>query len=297
MGYLMNKKAELGDENLGDDVEVIEDEQGETEQVGDEQNSGTDQDDQQGDEGEDDSDEVIVSIGEEAPPPEEQAHAPAWVKELRKANREKEKRIRELEAKLTTTTEKKPVALGPKPKLEDHDYDADKYESALSDWFERKRQADAEVEKSRQAEQAQQRAWQEKLDGYGKAKAELRVRDFEDAEAVAQELFNVTQQGVVLQGSDNPALVIYALGKNPKKAAELAKIDDPVKFAFAVAKLEKDLKVTNRKAAPAPERMVSSTGRVSGAVDSTLERLRSEAEKTGNYTKVLQYKRQKAAKN
>jgi hypothetical protein len=101
----------------------------------------------------------------------------------------------------------------------------------------------------------------------------------------------------VLQGADNPALVIYALGKNPKKAAELAKIEDPVKFAFAVAKLEKELKVTNRKAAPAPERMVSSTGRVSGAVDSTLERLRAEAEKTGNYTKVLQYKRQKAAKN
>jgi hypothetical protein len=217
------------------------------------------------------------------------------VKELRKANREKEKRIRELEAKLTQTTEKKPVVLGPKPKLEDYEYDADRFETALADWFDRKRQADTEAEKARQAEQAQQRAWQEKLEGYGKAKAELRVRDFEDAEAVAQELFNVTQQGVVLQGADNPALVIYALGKNPKKAAELAKIEDPVKFAFAVAKLEKELKVTNRKAAPAPERMVSSTGRVSGAVDSTLERLRAEAEKTGNYTKVIQYKRQKQA--
>jgi hypothetical protein len=64
----------------------------------------------------------------------------------------------------------------------------------------------------------QQKAWQAKLDGYGKAKAELRVKDFEDAEAVAQELFNVTQQGVMLQGADNPALVVYALGKNPKKA-------------------------------------------------------------------------------
>jgi hypothetical protein len=39
--------------------------------------------------------------------------------------------------------------------------------------------------------------------------------------------------------------------------------------------------------------MISSTGRVAGAVDSTLERLRLDAEKTGNYTKVLQYKRQK----
>lgn len=292
----MNKKAELGDENLDSDTEVIEDEEViETEQVGDEQNSDADQHDQdQGDEDED-SDEVIVSIGEEAPPPDEHAQAPGWVKELRKANREKEKRIRELEAKLTQTSEKKPVALGPKPKLEDYEYDADRFETALADWFERKRHADAEAQKAQQAEQAQQQAWQEKLAGYGKAKAELKVRDFEDAEAVAQELFNITQQGVVLQGADNPALVIYALGKNPKKAAELAKIEDPVKFAFAVAKLEKELKVTNRKAAPAPERMVSSTGRVSGAVDSTLERLRAEAERTGDMTKVLAYKRQKRA--
>ena len=294
----MNKKAATGDENLDDDTLVIDDQesQDDSENVGDEQNSGTDQDDQQsGDDQEGDDNEVIVSIGEDAPPPDEQAHAPGWVKELRKANREKEKRIRELEAKLTQTTEKKPVALGAKPKLEDFDYDADKFESALADWFERKRQADTEAQKLQQAEQAQKQAWQEKLEGYGKAKAELKVRDFEDAEAVAQELFNITQQGVVLQGADNPALVIYALGKNPKKAAELAKIEDPVKFAFAVAKLEKELKVTNRKAAPAPERMISSTGRVSGAVDSTLERLREEAARTGNMTKVIQYKAQKRA--
>ena len=294
----MNKKAETGDENLDDETLVIDEQEGhDSEQVGDEQNSDTDQDDQQSgdDQNEGDEDEVIVSIGEEAPPPDEHAQAPGWVKELRKANREKEKRIRELEAKLTQTSEKKPVALGPKPKLEDYEYDADRFETALSDWFERKRHADAEAQKVQQAEQAQQQAWQEKLAGYGKAKAELKVRDFEDAEIVAQELFNVTQQGVVLQGADNPALVIYALGKNPKKAAELAKIEDPVKFAFAVAKLEKELKVTNRKAAPPPERTVQGTGRVSGAVDSTLERLRAEAEKTGNYTKVLQYKRQKRA--
>jgi hypothetical protein len=294
----MTKKAATGDENLDDGTLVIDDQesQDDSENVGDEQNSGTDQNDQQsGDDQEGDDNEVIVSIGEDAPPPDEQAHAPGWVKELRKANREKEKRIRELEAKLTQTTEKKPVALGEKPKLEDFDYDADKFESALTDWFERKRQADTEANKLQQAEQAQKQAWQEKLEGYGKAKAELKVRDFEDAEAVAQELFNITQQGVVLQGADNPALVIYALGKNPKKAAELAKIEDPVKFAFAVAKLEKELKVTNRKAAPAPERMISSTGRVSGAVDSTLERLREEAARTGNMTKVIQYKAQKRA--
>jgi len=241
-----------------------------------------------------DTEEVVVSIGEEAPPPEEHTPAPEWVRELRKTNRELQRQNRELQSKLQVQpTENKPVAIGAKPKLEDHDYDADRYEEALTSWFERKRQAD-EINAKQEAEvMNQQKAWQAKLDGYGKAKAELRVRDYEDAEAIAQEVFSITQQGVILQGAENPALVVYALGKNPKKAKELAEVTDPVKFAFAVAKLEKELKVTNRRAAPAPERIVSGTGRSSGAVDSTLERLREEAARTGNMTKVIQYRAQK----
>jgi desulfoferrodoxin (superoxide reductase-like protein) len=294
----MNTKAVSGEENQDDDTIVVEDEGQDTEQTTYEHKSIGDQgDDQDTESNEGDSDEVIVSIGEEAPPPEEQTHAPEWVRELRKTNRELQRQNRELQGKLQSTaqTETKPVVLGKKPSLEEHDYDADKFEVALADWFERKRQADEANARQEAEVMNQQKAWQAKLDGYGKAKAELRVKDFEDAEAVAQELFNITQQGVVLQGADNPALVIYALGKNPKKAKELSDIKDPVKFAFAVAKLEKELKVTNRKAAPPPERIVSGTGRVSGAVDSTLERLREEAARTGNMTKVVQYKAQKRA--
>jgi len=292
----MNVQAELANENDQDDlIEVEEEDQNHEENSSEHKSAGNQDDDQDTGNDEDDSDEVIVSIGEEAPPPEEQTQAPEWVRELRKTNRELQRQNRELQGKLQTNaqTETKPVVLGKKPTLEDHDYDADKFEEALANWFDRKRQADEANAKQEAEVMNQQKAWQAKLDNYGKAKAELRVKDFEDAEAAAQELFNVTQQGVVLQGADNPALVIYALGRNLKKAKELSEIKDPVKFAFAVAKLEKDLKVTNRKAAPPPERVVSGTGRSSGAVDSTLERLREEAARTGNMTKVIQYKQQK----
>ena len=297
MGSTMNLKAEAGENDNGGEAAVLDDEQQPVEiEVSEDDSADGQQAVGSDDEHAEEPDEVVVSIGEESPPTEEEVRAPEWVRELRKANREKERRIRELEARLATTApENKPVQLGPKPKLEDHDYDAERFEQALDAWHERKRQHDLETERVRQAEQAQQQAWQAKLEGYSKAKAELKVRDYEDAEAIAQEVFSVTQQGVILQGAENPALVVYALGKNPKKAADLSKITDPVKFAFAVARLEKELKVTNRRAAPAPERIVQGTGRASGTVDSTLERLRAEAEKTGNYTKVLQYKRQKQA--
>lgn len=238
-------------------------------------------------------DELIVTIGEEAPPQEEEKPAPEWVRELRKQHRELQKRNRELEAKLTQDQAPKAPEIGKKPTLEDFDYDAEKFENSLAQWFERKRQADEQAAKVQADIEKQQQEWQARLQGYGKAKAELKVKDYDDAEGIVQESFNTTQQGVILQGADNPALLVYALGKNPKKAKELASISDPVKFAFAIAKLETQLKVTNRKAAPPPEKTVQGTGRVSGTVDSTLDRLRAEAEKTGNYSKVMAYKRQK----
>lgn len=243
----------------------------------------------------DDEDEVVISIGEESPPQEEEARAPAWVRELRKANREKEREIRELKAKLTATaTETKPVELKAKPTLESCDYDSDEYESKLAEWYEQKREYDAVEANAAAQRDAEAKEWQDKLDSYAKARASLKVRDYEDAEAFALDTFNVTQQGIVLQGSENPAHLIYALGKSQKRAKELASINDPVKFAFAVAKLETQLKVTNRKAATAPERTITSGGgRISGSVDSTLDRLREEAVKTGDLSKVMAYKRGK----
>jgi len=237
-------------------------------------------------------DEIVVSIDGEEPPPQEEQAAPEWVRELRREHRELKKRNRELESRVNQSTETNPVvSLGPKPNLEALDYDTEKYEQSLADWYERKKLVDDQQSQVRRAEEEQQQAWNAKLEGYVEAKTKLKVRDYDDAEEVAQQMFNVVQQGVVIQGAENPALVIYALGKNPKKAKELAAIDDPVKFAFAVAKLESNLKIGNRKAATQPERTVSATAPSSGAVDSTLERLREEASKTGNMDKVMAYKR------
>jgi hypothetical protein len=287
----MGQTAEREDENeVTEEIEMQED--ADLENVSDEQNTDADQEPET-EAQEESGDEVIVSIGEETPPQEQEQRAPEWVRELRKSHRELQRQNRELQAKLETTqTETKPVLLGVKPTLEGHDYDAEKYEEALANWFERKRQTDEQAQQAKRAEEETKQAWQAKLDAYGQAKAGLRVKDFDDAEMAIQEVFNVTQQGVVLQGAENPALVVYALGKNPKRAKELAGIKDPVKFAFAVAKLETQLKVTNRKAAPPPEKTVKGTGSLSGAVDSTLERLREEAAKTGNMSKVMAYKRQ-----
>lgn len=253
-----------------------------------------------GSEDESSDDEVVVLIEGESPPQEEEeevSEAPKWVKELRKTHKEVVRKNRELEEKLKSLEAPKaeqPVELGAKPTLRDHDYDDEKFEAALEAWHDRKRKVEAqEADKQKQSKAAQD-AWTAKVEAYNKARTALKVKDYDEVAANAGEVLNATQQGIIVAGSENPALVVYALGKNPKKAAELAKIQDPVQFAFAIAKLEGQLKVSNKLSAPPPEKVVSAgTGRSSGSVDSTLERLRAEAERTGDYSKVIAYKKSK----
>jgi hypothetical protein len=246
---------------------------------------------------EDATEDLSVTFEGVKPPEEDRTPAPAWVRDVRKQNRELLKQNRELQRRLNeSTAERPPAALPKKPTLEEHDYDAAKFEAALLSWTEQKRQHD-EAEARRKAEAEKQAAdYQAKLAAYGSADVRRQVADFEDAEAVVLAAFDVTQQGIILQGAENPALLVYALGKNEAKAKELAAIKDPVRFAFALAKLEATMRV-NRRAAPAPERPVAGSVKPgASAGNAHLERLRAEADRTGDRTKVAAYLRQQREK-
>jgi hypothetical protein len=242
--------------------------------------------------------ELVVSIGNEEPTPEpETEQAPAWVKDLRKQNRELQKQVRQLERNAAPAVQGETNTAPPKkPSLADVDYDTGAYEAKLDEWYGAKATYDRQVAERQKAQDAVKGAWDAKLAGYNTAKAELKARDFDDAEAVIADVLSVTQQGIILDGAEKPALLIYALGKNPKKAAELAAITNPVAFAAAIGRLEASLKITSRKPSAAPEPIPSGNARKTGAVDNTLERLRADAEKTGDLSKVMAYKRQQRAK-
>lgn len=235
--------------------------------------------------------EFVVQIGDDPEPEPETAATPEWVKELRRKARDDAKRVKELERQLAER-ETKPAVLGAKPTLAACDYDDARFETELAAWYDRKRVADDAEAKAKAEQEAGQRAYEQRLAGYGKAKAAMPVADFDEAEAVALDALNVTQQGIILQGCDKPELVIYALGKAPERLKALAAISDPVQYAFAVAKLETQMKLTQRKGPPPPEKVLGGAG-AAGATDNTLERLRAEAEKTGDYSKVVAYRNAK----
>lgn len=238
--------------------------------------------------------EFSVSIGEEPEPEEPHGPAPKWVKEMRKQNKEQARRLRQLESELAKSRTQPPtpeIELGEKPVLEKFDYDTAKYEEALAEWYKRKLAADERAARAKAQAEEQQRKWNERLGAYERGKVVLGAEDFDDAEAVVKQHLDVVQQGILVHGAKDPALLAYALGKNPSKAQALGMIKDPVEFAFAAARLEAQLKVSGKKPVTQPETRIVGNGRPVGGSDATLERLRAEAERTNDFTKVAAYKR------
>lgn len=280
----------MSDQLHEDQVEELEQEEEQRE----EETNESEEEESSEEEEEDDS--VIVTIGDEKPPveDEEEKAAPKWVKDLRKQTKEQAKLIRELQAEKAASSAPaaKTPELGPKPTLEDSDWDAEDFEVKLTEWHDRKRQVEQEKAKAVEQQEAQQKAWQGKLARYTEAQTNLKARDFADVEESVKGVLDETQLAIIVQAAKDPALMVYAIGKNPKKAAELASLKNYVEFAYALGELSKDMKVTTRKAAPPPEGKVrGGNAPVSGSVDSNLERLRADAEKTGDYSKVSAYRR------
>jgi len=245
------------------------------------------------------SDEEEVGFGSEEPPAsEEEKAAPQWIKDLRQRQRELARENADLKARIGAGQPGQPNAkptLPPKPKLADYEFDEERYEAARDAWEAKKREEDSWEENQRKATEAQQHAARAVEEQYAKDKAALKVKDYQEREDTVADALEPIQQAIMKKGAGNAALLVAALGRDPKKLQELASIKDPVKFAVAVGKLETEVKVTKRTSTkPAPEGSVrsGSSGASTAGSKATLERLEAEAERTGDRTKLITYKRQ-----
>lgn len=286
-------RTKLGEE---DNIDQIEDNQ-EVESREDPEET-QDKSNQSDDETSEDE-EFVITVGDEEPEPSDDDDfsgkpAPTWVKDLRKKEREARKRIKELEAQVQQAKPAdKPIEVGPKPKLADFDYDEDQFESAVEQWHERKRQVEQQQAAKQAEEEKAKQAWQTKMQSYEERRQNVasKVRDFEEVEEAAKDKLTATQQGILIHAAENPELILYHLGKNPKKAQELSEITDPIQFAFAAAKLDSQMKIQTRKPSTQPERKPSGSAGLSGVVDQKLAQLEAKAAKTGDRTELIKYKK------
>jgi len=262
-----------------------------------------------------DDDETVITLGAEdeaqaaaAAEEAEVAQAPAWVRDVRKTNKELVRKMREQEAEIArlkgsgaATGAPAAIVVGEEPTFESCEYDPDKFKAALTAWTQRKAEADAQQAAQATARANEEKAWRTRVDAVEGAAAKLKVRDPEGAILAFEGTFSVLQRGIIMGAPEDAATsaaLRYALGTNPARAKALAAVTDPIKFAMKLGDVIREMKVNTRKPAPVPERRVSGNVAGAAAVDNTLNKLREEAARTGNHSKVIAYKnaqRKKAA--
>lgn len=219
-------------------------------------------------------------------------------RQMRQANREKARRIKELEKQLESIKPKEPP-LGVEPTLEGCDFDADRFKVQYREWLEKKAKREAEIKAQEQQEQEAQRAWQQRLSHYSQLR-EQRVKqeqEFEEFEEIVQSELTDVQQGILLKGAKDATAIIAKLGKDPAQLEKYARIADPVEFAFAIAELEVTMKQPSKnQQMPQPERKIRGNAGTLNA-NARLEQLRAEAMRTGDFTRVVAFNAQQRRKS
>jgi hypothetical protein len=235
--------------------------------------------------------ETVIHFEDEAAPAGTDDTPP--IRQLRERVRELNRELSELRS---GETQKRQEELGPRPKLADFDYDEDKHDAALETWHEKKRQYE-QTASSREIEaKAAERDWQRDMETYAAKRDALGMSDFEEAAEIVKSSLNIAQQATIIKAANNPAAFVYGLAHSDSRLAEISKIQDPIKLAAAIARMEGGLKVVKRRRPAAPDRPAKGSGKLGTTTDKHLEKLKAEAERTGKRTAFLAYQRKLRAK-
>jgi hypothetical protein len=230
-----------------------------------------------------DDEEDLIGFGDEgaAPAPED---ATSTVRHLREELRRQQRE----NAELRKVTAKPKVELGARPTLADVDYDEDRFEAALDDWKSRKAQIEREEQESQEQARKGAQEWADRTEAYKARKAQLRVPDFDVAEATVFTALPEAHQALLMK-SGKAAELVAALHRSPAKLDELSKLD-LTDAAMLVGELRSKLTVNKRKPSPNLDQPLRGNAAVSGGGDRELARLEKEADRTGDSSALIAYR-------
>lgn len=231
-------------------------------------------------------DELIIELEGEPEAVDETPLVKQLRQQIKESHRKLAERSREPEAE---------IVVGEYPELEDFDWDADKHRAAVLDWTKRDHAAKAQQSQRETAQKAQANDFQELQIKYRSSAAALLVRpeQFQEADEAVRSALPEQVQIALAKYCDNPAKVVLALHKYPARLAAITAEPDPLKQLFAIRDLERNLKVTTRRAAPPPEVETIQRGSAQISIpnaDKEADRLLAKAQKTGNMDEYRAYK-------
>lgn len=194
--------------------------------------------------------------------------APQWIKDLRKANREKDKELREMRRQLeqlqSRPAEQQPQqqtdVIPPKPTLESCEYDETAFEQAMTDWHEKKSRAEQQKQQQERQQQEYQQRFQQRVEAHKQRAAKLPVKDYQEMESIVLSELKPIQQEIIIHAADEGSeLIAYALGKNPQLRQRVAAETDPIRAAFLLGQISKQVSL-----APKPKKAIKPEPEVRG---------------------------------
>lgn len=182
--------------------------------------------------------------------------------------------------------------ISPRPKsLADFEYDEDRFNAAMDKHLDDTKAHDQWGKRQEERKAASERAAEDRQRKVEMQRGALGVSDFDEKAAAVKDRLSDVQLGILLEGTDNAAALIYALGRSETKLDQLAAETNLTRFAVLVGKLETAVKMGKRQP-PQPEtRVRGGNASVREGFDSQLEKLEKEADRTGDRSKVIAYKR------
>ena len=246
--------------------------------------------------------EVVIDDGQEDEEPEvsfgddpdgEDDDAADLPKRLRTEIKERDRRLIVAERELEELRKKNAPAVievGPKPKLEDFDYDEDKWGDAVEEWSDIKVKAALQ----KQNEVKDDDLVEEAQTDVAKFQQSIEALTFADAKTIVKsvgEAMPADMQYTVAATALDPATFIYALGKHPAKLQELLAIKNPTKRIAAIVRMEASMKVGQGRKAPEPDRPLKGNASAAIKSDKKLEQLEKEAAKSGDRTELIRYRK------
>ena len=272
--------AEQIDNELLDDEQDIEDGQD------DEQDADGEEAESEDDSADDALDFSFDDDGDSSDPFKGQ-EAPEWVKKVREENRELKRQLKQRESQ-----QFEQQVLREKPTLDDHDYDSDAFEQDYAQWLTEKQQVDAQVHAERQKYQQYHERYKADVDAI-----KTKAPDYDEVELSVVDVLSEQKQGLLQMLVDNPAKVVYALGKNsPAQLERLSKLDD-IQFAKQIVLMEMQMSSkTKSRNQNKPKPKTHELEGAAGGADTRLAKLEAEADRTGDRSKVAAYKKQLKSK-
>lgn len=180
--------------------------------------------------------------------------------------------------------------LRPRPMPIDFDYDDEEFNADLDKWLAEKAEYDKVI-----GEKTQKYAEIDNRFNMSVEKFSQIASDYEQKAVLVENLLSQEKQIFLKVALADPAPIVYALANSNAKLDELAKLDD-INFIKAIGVLEMQMasraKGNKNKPAPKEHELTGSAGNF----DKKLAELEAKAEKTGDRTEVLAYKRALRAK-